>query len=150
MNELARWDPFRLVTGESGRDPFQDNLFDLVPAFFRPIARPSGWTGMRMDVAEADGAYRLAVEMPGVKKEAIQVSVYDNTVTINADLREEKQAGEEMKWLLRERSAGKISRSIALPEAVDDETSEARYADGVLYLTLKKKRDSQARRLAIH
>lgn len=150
MNELARFDPFRMVAGEGGRDPFQDSLFDLVPAFFRPIARSAGMTGMRMDVAEQEGAYHLAVEVPGVKKEAIQVSVYDNTVSISADLREEKQAGDQTNWLLRERGTGKLTRSIQLPESVDEEGSEAKYVDGVLYLKLKKKRESQTRRLAIH
>jgi HSP20 family protein len=149
MNELARWDPFRMVTGDGGRDPLQDSLFDLVPAFFRPIAR-TGFAGMRMDIAEQNGAYHLAIEVPGVKKDAIQVSVYDNTVSISIDMREEKPSGDETQWLLRERSAGKISRSVALPEAVDEENSEAKYVDGVLYLTLKKKRDSQTKRLAIH
>jgi HSP20 family protein len=150
MNELARLDPFKMVAGDDGRDPFRDSLFDLVPAFFRPIARSSGFTGMRMDVAEQEGAYHLAVELPGVKKEAIQVSVYDNTVTINADLREEKQAQEGTTWLLRERGTGKLSRALQLPEAVDEAGSEAKYSEGVLYLMLKKKRDSQTKRLAIH
>jgi HSP20 family protein len=138
-----------MATGDGGRDPFQDSLFDLVPAFFRPVAR-AGVTGLRMDVAEQNGAYHLAVEVPGVKKDAIQVSVYDNTVSISVDLREEKQEGEGTQWLLRERGAGKLSRTIALPEALDEEASEAKYVDGVLYLTLKKKRASQTKRLAIH
>jgi len=58
--------------------------------------------------------------------------------------------GEESNWLLRERSFGKFSRQISLPEALDDAAAEARYADGVLYLTLPKKRASQVKRLTIH
>ena len=99
-----------------------------------------------MDLSETDAAYELAVELPGVKKEAIEVSVYENDVTITAEATTE----EERNWLLRERSVGRFSRSIALPEAVDDAASQARYADGVLYLTLQKKRASQAKRLAVH
>ena len=53
-------------------------------------------------------------------------------------------------WLLRERRYGKISRNIQLPEAVDDNASEAKYVDGVLYLTLQKKRASQVKRLTVH
>jgi HSP20 family molecular chaperone IbpA len=56
-------------------------------------------------------------------------------VTINAELTDEAQ---------------KFSRSITLPEAVDDEASEARFTDGALYLTLKKKSVSQSKRLTIH
>jgi HSP20 family protein len=142
MNELVRWDPFRTVA------PF-DNGFFAIPSLFRPLAGAAG-SAPRMDVVERDGAYELSVELPGVKKEAIQVNVYDNSVTISAELPTATQDGEDMQWLLRERSAGTFSRTIALPEALDDESAQARYADGVLYLTLKKKSASQAKRITIH
>jgi HSP20 family protein len=150
MKELARFDPFR--GGVSMPDlarwnPLEDTMF--VPALFRPVARRAGF-GPRMDVIDTGPAYQLSVELPGVKKEAIQVNVYENTVTINAEMPEEKQAGEETTWLLRERTFGKLSRSIALPEIVDDASSEARFAEGVLYLKLQKKRATQTKRLAIH
>ena len=103
-----------------------------------------------MDIHETENAYELAVELPGVKKEAIHVGVYENTVTIGAEVAEEKTGGEERNWLVRERSLGKFSRNITLPEALDEGTSQARYTDGVLYLTLQKKRATQVKRIAIH
>ncbi|MBW8838083.1 MAG: Hsp20/alpha crystallin family protein [Betaproteobacteria bacterium] len=142
MNELVRWDPFKAVA------PFEDSFF-AIPSLFRPFGRALS-TGPRLDVSENDTSYRLAIELAGVKKEAIQVSVQENTVTINAELADEAQNGEDVQWLLRERAVGKFSRSISLPEAVDDEASEARFTDGVLYLTLKKKSVSQTKRLTIH
>ena len=138
MNELVRWDPFRTAL------PYEGSLFDMVPTLFRPISRQA-WAGPRMDVSETENAYQLAVELPGVPKDAIQVSVHENTVSITAELAEEKS---DQNWLLRERSFGKFSRSIALPEAVDDGSSQARYTDGMLYLTLQKKRTSK--RLTVH
>lgn len=132
MNELVRWDPFKAVL-----------------PLFEPLARQASWSGPRMDVAETENAYELAVELPGVPKEAIQVGVYENTVTIGAEVAGPK-AEAEQNWLLRERSYGKFSRNITLPEAVDQDSSQARYADGVLYLTLQKKRASQVKRLTIH
>ena len=142
MNELVRWDPFKTVA------PFEDSLF-AIPSLFRPFtARTVG--GPRMDVAENDTSYILAIELAGVKKDAIQVSVYDNTVTIAAEVPEEAQNGNDVQWLLRERTYGRFSRSISLPEPVDDTASQARFTDGVLYLTLKKKSASQTKRLAIH
>jgi len=140
MNELVRWDPFKALA------PFEDSLF-AIPSLFRPISRMAA-TGPRMDVAENDNAYLLAVELAGVKKEAIQVNVNENTVTVSAELAEEQ--GADLQWLHRERTLGKFTRSITLPEAVDDEASEARFTDGVLYLTLRKKSVSQAKRLTIH
>ncbi|HET7596813.1 MAG TPA: Hsp20/alpha crystallin family protein [Burkholderiales bacterium] len=142
MNELVRWNPFKAIAS------MEDSFF-AIPGIFRPgIARDAA-AAMRMDVTENDTSYQLAIELAGVKKDAIQVTVSDNSVTIAAEL-PEGQNGEdkETRWLLRERSYGKFSRTIALPEAVDDEASEARYVDGVLYLTLKKKND--VKRLTIH
>lgn len=143
MNELVRWDPFKAAL------PFEGSMLDMVPALLRPVAR-RGSTGPAMDVNETENAYELAIELPGVKKEAIQVGVYENTVTIGAEAAEEKAGGEEERWLLRERSFGKFSRNITLPEPVDEASSQARYAEGVLYLTLQKKRASQIKRLTVH
>ena len=139
MNEVANWDPFKAIA------PFE-SLFEI-PTLLRPM-RAAAFSGPRMEVAESDNAYQLAVELPGVKKEAIQVSVYENAVTISAELPLPDEEGAQ--WLLRERGYGKFSRTVSLPEAVDDEASEARYSDGVLTLILKKKSASQQKRLAIH
>lgn len=141
MNELVRWDPFKAL-------PFEGSLFDVVPSFLRPVTRQA-WGGPRMDVAETETTYQLAVELAGVAKDAIEVGVYENSVTITAELAEPKADGEQ-RWLVRERSYGKFSRNIMLPEAVDENSSQARFADGVLYLTLQKKRASQVKRLTIH
>lgn len=139
MNELVRWDPFKAIA------PLE-SLFEI-PSLLRPL-RSAALAGPRMDVAENDNAYQLAVELPGARKEAIQVSVYENSVTIAAEVAAPEEEG--MQWLLRERGYGKFSRTITLPEAVDDQASEARYNDGVLTLTLKKKSASQQKRLTIH
>jgi HSP20 family protein len=141
MNELARMEPFKAL------DPFHSSLFDVIPSFFRP-AQTAALQGPRMDVAEDETRYYLAVELPGIPKEAIQVSVYENSVSVGAEANS-PQPQQQQNWLLRERSFGKISRNISLPEAVDDTSSEARYAEGMLYLTLQKKRASQVKRLTI-
>jgi HSP20 family protein len=142
MNELARWDPFKSVV------PFGDSLFDVVPTLLRPATR-AAWSGARMDVAENDKSYQLAIELPGMPKDSIQVSVYENTVSISGEAAA-PQAADGHNWLLRERSYGKLTRNIQLPEAVDDSASEAKYVDGVLYLTLQKKRASQVKRLTVN
>ena len=145
MNELVRWDPFKAAL------PFEGSLLEMVPTLLRPVFDPivrQGWAGPKMDVTETENAYELAIELPGVPKEAIQVGVYENTVTIGAEVSQPTE--EEPTWLLRERSFGKFARNLRLPEAVDQDSSQARYADGVLYLTLQKKRASQVKRLAIH
>lgn len=146
MNELARWEPFRTGIGM----PLTQRFFETVPTILGSVWQPRASSGIRMDVVDADNAYKLAIEIPGASRDTMQVSVYENTVTLSADFsRQENPAGDE-NWLLRERSYGKVSRSIVLPEAVDDGASEARYNDGILYLTLQKKRASQTKRLVIN
>ena len=140
MRELTQWDPTA---------PFGESVFDMIPALLRPVSRNTAWQGPRMDLAQTDTAYQLAIELPGIPKEAIQVSVYENSVTISAEPAGDAEP-QEQQWLLRERSTGKFSRTVTLPEAVDDNASQARYADGVLHLTLQKKRASQVKRLAVH
>lgn len=143
MNELVRWDPFKAAL------PFESSMFDIVPALLRPAAR-AGWGGPAMDVDETESAYQLAIELPGVTKEAIQVGIHENSVTIGAERAGQSAQGEESNWLLRERSFGKFSRSLTLPEAVDEDAAEARYVDGVLYLTLKQKSTTRAKRISVH
>src|SRR3954454_18452285 len=141
MNELVRWDPFRAIA------PFEDSFF-AIPSLLRTPNR-GAMAAPRMDISENENPYQLTVELPGVNKDAIQVNVYENTVTLSAELPDGSN-GNDTQWLLRERGFGKFSRTVTLPEAVDDQASEARYTDGVLTLTLKKKRASQTKRLTIH
>lgn len=149
MNALARLEPLR--NGGAAPNPWSllDEVFQGVPTLFAPIARRTTWSGPRFDVAENDKAYLLAVEMPGVARDRMKVEVYENNVTISAEAAPMPEE-EGTRWLLRERATGKFSRTLTLPEAVDEDASNARFADGVLYLTLQKKRASQVRRLEIH
>lgn len=143
MANIARW------------EPFDDNLLDIFPTFFgRPSMARSTESVMRMDVAETDRDYRICIEIPGVPKAAIQVSIDRNKVTIAAERVEEKPVGEKpvaerADWILRERSTGKVSRTLALPDAVDESKAEAKHIDGVLYLTLPK-HSGTMKRLTIH
>jgi HSP20 family protein len=150
-NNVTLWDPVAVSPSA---------LFEALPTLFRPFTRAAADAGLRMDVSESDAAYRLAVEMPGVPKEDIRVSVHENSVSISAETREERsgQDGQERQdgeagrpnWLLRERSTGRVNRTITLPEKVDDASAEAKYENGVLFLTLPKSRVTAARRVAVH
>ena len=146
MNELARFDPLKAGFPSL----LADSAFDIMPTLFRPLTRAAAWVGPRMDVVEDENAYYLAVELPGIGKDSIQVGVYENSVTISAEAKQEQEAGQERNWLLRERSFGKFQRNLTLPEDVEEDASEARYVDGVLYLTLKKKRASRIKRLTVN
>lgn len=146
MNQLIRWTPFRQL---ARLDPFPD-IEDVVrgwlPRHDRQIERA---LEMRLDVAESDKEYSVDVDLPGVKKEDIDVSVEGTQVTIRADVKRDvsRQRGKE---LYAERYSGQAYRSFTLPQEVDAASAKAQYDGGVLTLTLPKKNGSAARHLAVN
>jgi HSP20 family protein len=139
FNELARFDPF----------------FDMDDVFNRSLMRPllRGEMDMepqiKMDVKEADGMYTIKAEIPGVKKEDIHVSVEGNRVSISAEVRKEKEEKKGERVIRSERSYGMASRSFSLADEVDQGKVQAKYADGVLELTLPKKTGSTRKEISV-
>jgi HSP20 family protein len=131
-------------------DPFAD-----LEALFRGVGNRSLSRGyektleMALDVHEDDKAYRINVDVPGVKKEDIDVSVEGNQVTITAEVKREKSRDNETE-VHSERFFGKAFRSFSLPSEVDSSKSAATYDGGVLSLTLPKKGTSGSRHLSIN
>lgn len=142
----TRYNPLRQV---SLLDPFVD-LEDMFRGNGARLSRGYEKTlEMHMDVHEDDKAYLITVDVPGVKKEDIDVSVEGNLVTITAEVKRE-QSREKQKEVHSERFHGKAFRSFTLPTEVDSGKSEARYDGGVLSLTLSKKGDGGSRHLSIN
>jgi HSP20 family protein len=133
--------------------PFFDDFFD--DAWMRP-----GWMPMRMfelptvararmDVVDKGGAFEITVDLPGVKKEDINVSVEGDRVSISAEMHAEKEVKDGEKLLHTERIATSYGRSFELPAEVTETGAEARYENGVLRLTLPKRAPTAGKRLAI-
>ena len=139
MNPLTRYEP--LV----GR---LDGLFD---EFLRPalVWENNAQPQIRVDVKETAEAYTVHAEIPGVKKDNIAVEIEGNEVTIGAEVKREKEAKEGEKWLRAERFYGKAERRFALPQEIDEARANAKFADGVLELTLPKKQVAAGRKLQI-
>ena len=146
MANITRHDPLNLV----GVDPFGD-IDELFKGFFVRPALLEGQPKMqiKIDVKEDDNAYTVHADIPGVKKEDIQVSVEGNQVSISAETRTEKEEKKSEKVLRSERFVGKVARSFTLAHAVDECKAEAKYKDGVLVLKMPKKTPSMAKKLAI-
>lgn len=129
---------------------------------------PSGWMGRsfrdwpswselgtafagrmpRVDVIDRDDDVVVRAELPGVDKKDLDVSMTDNTVTIKADTRQEKEEGKKGgDYYRREIATGSFARTVALPAEVDTDKSRARFKDGVLELTVPKQ--ARARRQSI-
>ena len=134
-------------------DPFGDVFDDLLKGFFvRPMAyegQPAAPGRTKIDVSEKDGAYVVHAEIPGVKKEDIQVNIDGDQVSISAEARAEKEVKESERVLHRERYYGKVARTFRLGTDIDQSAANAKYVDGVLELTLPKKADVAGRQLTI-
>ena len=133
-------------------DPFEN---DLLPASWRNFWRPlrldaeDGAPQIRLDVTEGDGGYAVKAEIPGVRKEDIDVRIDGNQVTISAEIRKDKEEKKGDRVLRSERRYGWASRSFTLAGAVDSSAADAKYANGVLELKLPRKSSGEAKKLAI-
>jgi len=133
-------------------NPLDESIDDLFRGFFvRPVSYENqpGAAQFRVDVSENDNAYTLRAEIPGVKKNDINVSIDGDTVAISAEVKSEKDVKDGERVLRSERYYGKVYRAFTLGQAVDESAASAKYADGVLELTLPKKAAVQAKRITI-
>lgn len=131
---------------------FDDFFRDVAPGFY---VRPLHGDGLptpsqiKVDVTESDRAYTVQAEVPGVNKEDIHVSVDGSVVTLSAEIKQEDVQTKDDKTLRSERYFGAVSRSFQLPQDIDQSESRAKYENGVLTLTLPKKKGGKGQRLAI-
>jgi HSP20 family protein len=135
-------------------DPFNELVDDIFKGFLvRPVALEGGareaLPRVKVDVAEKNGAYRVVAELPGVKKDDIHVSVDGPQVSIEAEVKQEKEASQDERVLHTERVFGKVTRSFTLPQEVDEGKVEAKFRDGVLELTLPKKQAAARKQISI-
>jgi len=102
-----------------------------------PVAESSELREPHMDVVEREDEFVVSVELPGVKKENIELTIADNVLRVKAK-REEEVEKEEENYLYRERTYRGYHRSIPLPVEVDADRAEATFKNGVLEVRLPK------------
>ncbi|OGA49838.1 MAG: heat-shock protein Hsp20 [Betaproteobacteria bacterium RIFCSPLOWO2_12_FULL_62_58] len=132
--------------------PFDDTFDDLLRGFFvRPVSFEGTATPaqFRVDVTENNGAYTLRAELPGVKKDDINITIDGDQVAIGAEVKKEKDVKDGDRVLRSERYYGKVYRAFTLGQPVDEAATNAKYADGVLELTLPKKAAVTAKRITV-
>ena len=134
-------------------DPtFNDSFESAMRRFFSPgvLEAETPALKMRIDVSEKDDAYQVKADIPGVKKEDINVRIDGNVVQIDAEVKREKETkGNGDKVLRSERYWGNISRTFSLAQDVDDSKVQAKYADGVLSLELPKKASTATKKITV-
>ncbi len=139
---------------EVGWGLFNNNLDDVFEGFFRPYAvKPGDVAGGSLvpaiDLHENDNSYTVRAEIPGVKKEDVDVTVHDGVLTINAETRYENEEKEDGRVIRQERRYGKYVRSIRLGKDVDENQVKANYKDGILELVLPKVEEVKPKKISI-
>ena len=129
---------------------FDDFFKELSPGFFvKPLHGDPLPAQIKVDVKESADAYTVHAEVPGVNKDDIHVSVDGNVVTLRAEVKQQDAKTEGERVLRSERYFGEVSRSFQLAVDVDEAKAAAKYDNGVLTLTLPKKRGNGSKRLKV-
>jgi HSP20 family protein len=135
MSYLMRIDPMRdLVRMEREMDR-------MMRRFFRPFAEIEEAEGVRIpsvDVSETESEVLVKAEIPGIKKEDLNIEVLPDTLRLSAQLSREREEGKEGTYHLRERVWGRFERSIPLPAEVKVDDVKASLHEGVLEVRLPK------------
>jgi HSP20 family protein len=141
---IMRWRPYGNLIN------IQDEMNRLFDDFFgRPAVHgDEGRWIPAVDISEDDDSLFVDVEVPGMKKEDIKVSLEHNVLSLKGEKKQEKEVKEENyhRW---ERSYGSFSRAFELPVPVQADKIKANYRDGVLHIALPKAEEVKPKEIPI-
>ena len=140
-SDLAQaFDRFAVLRGEL------DRLFDssFGPAFRTPGSF-SRWNPA-LDVYQDKDQFTVVAELPGLKKEDIELSLHDGVLTISGERKQEKKGEEGYR---NERFFGRFQRSVTLPSSVDGNKVKATYQDGILKVVLPKAEEAKPKQIEV-
>jgi HSP20 family protein len=147
MRKITLPDPVREI---AHFDPFRDiESFFPMPKLRRWIPEALAEPTIKLDVTEDEKAYHVKAELPGVKKEDVQVEIDGNQVSLTAEMKREKDVKKGETLVHSERYYGKQFRSFTLGREIDRKAAQAKFRDGVLELTLPKNGSPTAQRLTV-
>lgn len=151
---LIRWNPSReLGTWPSDFFGVQRDINRLFDNFFRGGTQDDGSYGMSywtpaVDIAEQDNEYVVKVELPGVSKEDVKITLESNILTIRGEKKQEKNSKED-NYHRMERTYGSFQRSFTLPTTVKNDKIDAVYKEGILTVTLPKAEEAKPKQIEV-
>lgn len=140
--QMSRWnsepryvtvDPFRVMQGFFGGS--DENMSNR------------GWTPA-VDIRETEDAYEVTAELPGMKKDEVEITLENNLLRLSGERSFEKDTSKES-YHRMERVYGSFSRAFSLPQRVDSEKVTAAFADGILTVTVPKADEAKPRKIDI-
>jgi HSP20 family protein len=141
---MEPWSPFREMV--TLRDAM-DRLFQ--ESFVRPVGGLIGRGSVPLDIAETGDHYDVRATLPGVKPEDVQIAVQGDTLTIRGEIKGEEEQKTDKNWITRERHTGTFYRAVTLPTPVNADAAQARFEQGILYLTLPKAEEAKPKQIRI-
>ena len=131
-------------------DTFRVQMDRLFDDFFRGFDAPSFRTDVggapmlspKLDVCATEKGYEISVELPGIDKKDVELTLAEGVLTIKGEKKTERES-KEGGHLHVERSYGSFHRSIALPDDADAEKVDAQFQNGVLTISLSRKPEAK-------
>lgn len=145
---LVRWNPLREVPVLQNRinrlfeDFFPENTLEGLKGFV------GGWNPV-VDIYETENETIIKADLPGMKKEDIQINIEGNVLSVSGERKTEDEVKKE-NYYRRERSYGMFKREFTLPSTVDHEKIKADFKDGVLKIEIPKPEEKKPKSIAVH
>jgi len=144
-NEISTWSPFRdLVNMQREVGRLFDGLFNESDGDGNFV---TSWSP-RADVSENNESYVIKVELPGVNKNDVKITLHEKILTIKGEKKQEKEE-KDRNFHRVERSYGSFERSFSLPSGVKSDKIDAAYKDGVLTVTLPKVEEAKPKEIEV-
>lgn len=143
--ELMQWDPFRAMREMMQWDPFRE-IAPMFPRMSRAFTAREWMPAF--EVRENKDSYVFKADLPGIKKEDLEVSLTGNRLTITGKREHEKETKDDT-FYTYEREYGSFTRAFTLPEGIDTEHVKTELKDGVLTMVVPKKPEAQAKKIPI-
>jgi HSP20 family protein len=146
MRDISRWSPVTDLSSEFVNMQREiDRMFDRFP---NSAVDPSAGLRPAVDIVENDNDYVVNVELPGVRKEDVKITVNDGVLTVKGEKKQEGEVKED-RYRRFERTFGAFERSFTLPTTVQSDRIGANYANGVLTVTIPKAEQAKPREIEV-
>ncbi len=149
---LIRWNPAReLASFPSDVFSVQREMNRMFDSFFRGADEQGLLNGSwlpAVDVAEDENEYVVNVELPGVNKDEVKITLEYNILTVRGEKKAEKET-KDKNYHRMERSYGSFQRSFTLPTSVKNDKIDAEYRDGILSITLPKEEEAKPKQIEV-
>ena len=141
MATLVRWEPFRELAS------LQNEMSRLLNVFEGNGRTTQSWVPA-LDVWETEDELVYAFDLPGIPKDSIEIEYQDGALVVSAQ-RERQQEVKEDRFFRFERRFGTFTRTVGLPQGVDESAIRAEFHDGVLEVHVAKPQAAKPRRIEI-